>query len=46
MTLLDDVWEVSKDGVSFKLYTNGHWSAETTPDKAFDGDSATQFHTG
>ena len=46
MTLLDEVWPISKDGVDFKIYANGYWSANNTPDLGFDGDNSTQFHTG
>ena len=46
MTLLDDFWPISKDGINFKVYVNGYGSSITSPDKAFDDDFSTQFHTG
>ena len=52
MTLLDEFWPVSKDGIDFKLYTssflNGTDDARTFgyPNLAFDDDLNTGYQTG
>ena len=44
MSLIEEVFPVSKNGISFNVYTNGY-HATSTPEKAFDGDFETQYHT-